>query len=68
MDVEHGPAKTHPIAGYIFGIILAGLLVALMGMFNGNDKAILLVPFLVGWAIVSLIIYGAVGHASDRSH
>jgi len=34
VDAEHGSEKTHPIAGYIFGLVLAGLLVALMGMFN----------------------------------
>ena len=25
MDAEHGSQKTHPVAGYIFGIILAGI-------------------------------------------
>jgi len=55
---EQAPEKTHPIAGYVFGLVLAGVLVALMGMFNGNDKAVLLVPFLLGWAVVSLVLYG----------
>lgn len=58
MSGEQAPEKTHPIAGYVFGLVLAGVLVALMGMFNGNDKAVLLVPFLLGWAVVSLVLYG----------
>ena len=62
MDAEHGSEKTHPIAG------LAGLLVALMGMFNGNDKAILLAPLFAGWAVVSLVIYGAIKHGSSAGH
>lgn len=68
MDAEHGSEKTHPIAGYIFGLVLAGLLVALMGMFNGNDKAILLAPLFAGWAVVSLVIYGAIKHGSNAGH
>ncbi|MFM8895532.1 MAG: hypothetical protein ACKOE2_09195 [Actinomycetales bacterium] len=67
MESDHRVEKTHPIAGYIFGIVLAGVLVALMGMFNGNDKAILLVPIFLGWAVVSLVIFGAVKHA-DAGH
>ncbi len=68
MDAEHGSEKTHPIAGYIFGIILAGVLVALMGMFNGNDKAVLLIPVLAGWAVISLVIFGAIKHGSSAGH
>lgn len=70
MSAEQTPEKTHPIAGYVFGVILAGVLVALMGMFNGNDKATLLAPFLVVWAVVSLVIYGRIrgGHAADEGH
>ncbi len=64
MDAEHGSQKTHPVAGYIFGIILAGVLVALMGLFNGNDKAALLAPLFLGWAVVSLVIFGAIKHTA----
>lgn len=70
MSAEQAPEKTHPVAGYVFGVILAGVLVALMGMFNGNDKASLLVPFLLGWAVVSLVIYGRLQgvHAAGEAH
>lgn len=68
VEAEHGSEKTHPVAGYIFGIVLAGVLVALMGMFNGNDKAALLIPVFAGWAVVSLVIFGAIKHGSDSGH
>lgn len=68
MDAEHGAQKTHPVAGYIFGVILAGVLVALMGLFNGNDKAALLAPLFFGWAVISLLIFGASKHGSGSGH
>lgn len=56
---EH-QAKTHPAAGFIFALIIAAILIALMGAFNGMGHALFLVPFLGGWAILSLVLFGRV--------
>lgn len=69
MNAEHGTDKTHPIAGYLAAVIMAGLLVVLMGSFNGMNKALLVVPVFLGWAIVSLVLFGrlATGDHGDGS-
>ena len=69
MNAEHVTEKTHPIGGYLAAVIMAGLLVALMGSFNGMDKALLVVPFFFGWAIISLVLFGrlATGDHGDGS-
>jgi len=56
VETEHAE-KTHPIAGYISAIVLALLVFWLMGALNTNEKAIVGVPFLLGWALVSLYIF-----------
>lgn len=59
--------KTHPIAGYVFAVVLACILVYLMGAFNGMDKAILSAPFFIGWALISVALYGKLD-SSDTQH
>lgn len=65
METEHAE-KTHPIAGYISAIVLAGLVFLLMGALNTNEKAIIGVPFLFGWAIISLVIFNRRGAGEDH--
>lgn len=59
--------KTHPIAGYIFAVVLACILVYLMGAFNGMDKAILVAPFFIGWALISVAMFGKL-QGGDSHH
>lgn len=56
VETEHAE-KTHPIAGYISALVLAGLVFWLMAALNTNEKAIVGVPFLFGWAVISLVIF-----------
>ena len=65
METEHAE-KTHPIAGYISAVVLAGLVFLLMGALNTNVKAIVGVPFLFGWAIISLFIFNRRGSSEDH--
>lgn len=65
METEHAE-KTHPIAGYITAIVLAGLVFWLMGALNTNEKAIIGVPFLLGWALVSLYIFNRRSPSEDH--
>ena len=65
METEHAE-KTHPIAGYISALVLAGLVFWLMAVLNTNEKAIVGVPFLFGWAIISLVIFTRRGAGEDH--
>jgi hypothetical protein len=65
VETEHAE-KTHPIAGYITAIVLAGLVFWLMGALNTNEKAIIGVPFLLGWALVSLYIFNRRSSSEDH--
>ena len=65
VETEHAE-KTHPIAGYISALVLAGLVFWLMGALNTNEKAIVGVPFLFGWAVISLVIFTRRG--ADEDH
>ena len=65
VETEHAE-KTHPIAGYITAIVLAGLVFLLMGALNTNGKAIVGVPFLFGWAIISLYIFNRRSSSEDH--
>jgi len=58
--------KTHPIAGYISALVLAGLVFWLTAALNTNEKAIVGVPFLLGWAIISLIIFNRRGAREEH--
>jgi hypothetical protein len=65
VETEHAE-KTHPIAGYISALVLAGLVFWLMGALNTNEKAIVGVPFLFGWAVISLVIFNRRGVGEDH--
>ena len=65
VEIEHAE-KTHPIAGYISALVLAGLVFWLMAALNTNEKAIVGVPFLLGWAIISLIIFNRRGAREEH--
>ena len=58
VETEHAE-KTHPIAGYISALVLAGAMTVDEHLFalNTNEKAIVGVTFLFGWAIISLVIF-----------
>lgn len=58
--------KTHPIAGYISALVLAGLVFWLMAALNTNEKAIVGVPFLFGWAVISLVIFTRRGAGEEH--
>ncbi len=71
MNAAHATEKTHPIAGYLAAVIMAGLLVALMGSFNGMDKALLVAPFFLVWALASLMLFGRLAtgdHGDGAGH
>ena len=50
--------KGHPIAGFIFAIVLAALTVLLVGALNSLDAALIAAPLLVGWAVLSVALFG----------
>jgi hypothetical protein len=56
VNAEH-TEKAHPIAGYISAVVLSALVLLLMGALNTNDKALIGIPFVAGWAIVSLYLF-----------
>ena len=56
MNAEH-TENGHPIAGYISAVVLSALVLLLMGALNTNDKALIGLPFVAGWAIVSLYLF-----------
>jgi hypothetical protein len=50
--------KDHPIDGYLFAIFFGVLAVLLMSALNTMEQALIAAPFLIGWALVSLAIFG----------
>lgn len=50
--------RTHPVSGIVFAIILAGIIVWLLGASAGLDQAALLAIVLVGWGVVSALVFG----------
>lgn len=58
--------KNHPIAGFIAAIAFGVIVYALMGAMNGFDKAAIVLPFFVSWAVISLAIFRTAGDDSDH--
>ena len=58
--------KNHPIAGYIAAVILGGLVVLLLSAMSSIPAASLAVPFVVGWAILSLYLFTRKGSADSH--
>jgi hypothetical protein len=54
--------KGHPIAGFIFAIVLAVLALLLLGTLNTLESALIAAPFLIGWAVLSVAIFGPARH------
>lgn len=50
--------RTHPVSGIVFAVILAGILVLLLGSSAGLDQAALLAIVLVGWGVISALVFG----------
>jgi hypothetical protein len=54
--------KDHPVAGYVFAAVLGALAVFLVGMLNTIETALFAAPFLIGWALVSVALFGPSTH------
>lgn len=50
--------KDHPVDGYFFAIFFGVLAVLLMSALNNMGQALIAAPFLIGWALVSIRIFG----------
>jgi len=57
MSSEHDE-RTYPVQAYIFATVLAGLIYALVAALNDFNVALFALPLIVGWAWVSLLIFG----------
>jgi hypothetical protein len=57
MSTDHAE-KTHPIAGYIAAVILGVGVYYLVGALNDMTTAYFVAPLVIGWAVVSLAIFG----------
>ncbi|CAB4652334.1 unannotated protein [freshwater metagenome] len=57
MSTEHD-VKTHPIAGYIAAIVFGIGAYYLVGALNDMTTAYYAAPLVIGWPIVSLVLFG----------
>ena len=57
MSTDHAE-KTHPIAGYVTAVVLGVGVYYLAGALNDMTTAYFVAPFAIGWALVSLAIFG----------
>lgn len=57
MSTEH-EERTYPIQAYIFATVLAGLVFMLVAALNDYAEAAFAAPLIIGWAWVSLWIFG----------
>lgn len=57
MSTDH-TEKTHPIAGYIAAVILGIGVYYLVGALNDMTTAYFVAPLVIGWAVVSLALFG----------
>ncbi|MFA7324633.1 MAG: hypothetical protein WC005_09770 [Candidatus Nanopelagicales bacterium] len=57
MSTDH-VEKTHPVAGYIFAIVLGVLAFYLVVALNDMKTALFALPLLAGWAVVSMWLFG----------
>ncbi len=53
---EHAE-KNHPIAGYVAAVIIGALIVLLLSAMSSISAASLAVPFVIGWALLSLYLF-----------
>lgn len=71
MSTDH-VEKTHPVSGFIFAIVLCVLAFYLVVALNDMTTALFALPLLVGWAIVSLLLFGPLPgkgeHAVEAQH
>ena len=65
MSSEH-VEKTYPIQAYVFATFLAALVFLLVAALNDYAEAGFAAPFIVGWAWISLWLFGKLD-ASDES-
>lgn len=62
--------KTHPIAGVLAAIVLAGITFLLIGALNDQGRALFALPFLTAWALFALLAMGWVSRSgsADQHH
>lgn len=49
--------KDHPIAGYISAVVIGALIVMLLVAMSDAPRASIAAPFVIGWAIIALLIF-----------
>ncbi|MDP2013756.1 MAG: hypothetical protein Q8L05_05970 [Actinomycetota bacterium] len=64
MSTEH-EAKTYPIQAYVFATVLAALVFMLVAALNDYGTAAFAAPLIVGWAWVSLWLFGKIDSSED---
>jgi len=64
MSNDHAE-KTHPIAGYIAAVVLGIGVYYLVGALNDMTTAYFVAPLVIGWALVSLAIFGKLDPAEE---
>jgi uncharacterized membrane protein len=50
--------KDHAFEGYLFAVIFGVIAVLLMSALNTMEQALLAAPFLIGWALLSISLFG----------
>lgn len=50
--------KDHAIEGYLFALIFGVIAVLLMSALNNMEQALIAAPILIGWAILSISLFG----------
>ncbi len=66
MSTEH-VEKTYPIQAYVFATVLAALIFMLVAALNDYAEAAFAAPLIVGWAWISLWLFGKID-SSEESH
>ncbi len=66
MSTEH-EEKTYPIQAYVFATVLAALIFWLVAALNSYAEAGFAAPLIVGWAWVSLWLFGKLD-SSEEAH
>ncbi len=66
MSTEH-VEKTYPIQAYVFATFLAALVFLLVAALNDYAEAGFAAPILVGWAWISLWLFGKID-SSEEPH
>ena len=66
MSTDHAE-KTHPIAGYIAAVVLGIGVYYLAGALNDMTTAYFVAPLVIGWAVVSLVLFGKLDSAEEAA-